>query len=301
MDTFFSQEDINWLLRTFLYLSSGLLLFLFGKFLFSKTHHKINISHELVKQDNVAFSIAYVGYFIGVLLVIGGTIVGTSYGLKMDMVNIAIYGVLTITLLNASSWVNDRFILSQFSVRKEIIEDQNSGTGVIEAANYVASGLVIYGAVSGKSPDFFPDLSYGLFVSGILSVLIFWIIGQLLMVVTTKIYSLLLPYDVHYEIERDNVAAGIGFAGAMVAIAILISYGITGDFEGWIPTFIEIAIDLTLGLAMLPLMRWIADDVLLPGEKLTDEIVNQKVPNIGAAFLEAFAYIGSAVLITWCM
>ncbi len=301
MDDFFSPEDLHWLLRTFLYLACGLSLFLFGKILFGQIHRKINISDELVQKDNVAFSIAYVGYFIGVLLAVGGTIVGTSYGLTTDMINIAVFGVLTICLLNASSWVNDKFILHQFSVAKEIIEDRNAGTGVIEAANYIASGLVIYGAVSGQSPDFFPDSDYGVFLSGILSVIIFWFIGQVLMLLTTKIYSLILPYDVHYEIERDNVAAGIGFAGAMIALAILISYGITGDFEGWGSTIAEIAIDVTLGIVMLPLMRWIADEVLLPGEKLTDEIINQQVPNIGAAFVEAFAYIGSAILIVWCM
>ena len=301
MNALFNQEDLDWLLKTFLYLSSGLLLFIFGKFLFSKMHRKIDMSHELVKKDNVAFAIANVGYYIGVLLVIGATIVGASHGLKTDIINIALYGVLAIILLNASSWVNDRFILHKFSVTKEIIEDQNAGTGVIEAANYIASGLVIYGAVSGQSPDFFPELSYGLYASGILSVFIFWLIGQALMLLTTKIYSMLLPYDVHYEIERDNVAAGIGFAGAMVALAILISHGIAGDFEGWGATFMEISIDVVLGLVMLPLMRWVADDVLLPGEKLTDEIVNQEIPNIGAAFLEAFTYIGSSILIVWCM
>jgi hypothetical protein len=39
----------------------------------------------------------------------------------------------------------------------------------------------------------------------------------------------------------------------------------------------------------------------LPGAKLTDEIVNQEKPNLGAAFIAAFSYIGSSFLITWCL
>jgi hypothetical protein len=48
-------------------------------------------------------------------------------------------------------------------------------------------------------------------------------------------------------------------------------------------------------------MRLITDKILLPGEKLTDEIINQEHPNVGAALVEAFAYIGGSVLITWCL
>ncbi|MEM7109994.1 MAG: DUF350 domain-containing protein, partial [Bacteroidota bacterium] len=38
-----------------------------------------------------------------------------------------------------------------------------------------------------------------------------------------------------------------------------------------------------------------------PGQNLTDEIVNQEDPNCGAALVEAFAYIGGSVLITWAL
>jgi len=43
------------------------------------------------------------------------------------------------------------------------------------------------------------------------------------------------------------------------------------------------------------------DKVLLPTVKLTDEIANQEVPNVGAAYIEAFAYIAAAFIIYWCI
>jgi len=52
---------------------------------------------------------------------------------------------------------------------------------------------------------------------------------------------------------------------------------------------------------MLPVARVLTDKILLPGQKLTDELVNQEKPNIGAGIIEAFAYIGGSVLITWCL
>ena len=50
---------------------------------------------------------------------------------------------------------------------------------------------------------------------------------------------------------------------------------------------------------MLPLARLLTDKILLPKRKLTDEIINQENPNIGAAIIEAFSYIGGSMLI--CM
>ena len=49
--------------------------------------------------------------------------------------DIGVYGLLTIILLNLSILINDKILLSGFSVKKEILEDQNAGTGVIEGAN----------------------------------------------------------------------------------------------------------------------------------------------------------------------
>jgi hypothetical protein len=34
--------------------------------------------------------------------------------------------------------------------------------------------------------------------------------------------------------------------------------------------------------------------------KISDEIVNQEIPNLGAGLIEAFAYIAASFLIAWC-
>ena len=74
---------------------------------------------------------------------------------------------------------------------------------------------------------------------------------------------------------------------------------IIDPFVDWTSTLANISIQTVLGCILLPIMRVFADKILLPGQKLTDEIVNQEKPNIGAGLIEAFAYIASAILITW--
>jgi uncharacterized membrane protein YjfL (UPF0719 family) len=276
------------------YITVGFIIFFLGKLFYQLTHRSFSVKEELVKKDNLAFAFAHVGYFIGLLLAIGSAIVGPTRGLLNDILDILVYGILSILLLNISIWLNDKIILRKFCVRKEIIEDKNSGTGVIEGAISIASGLIIFGAVSGES-------EIGNWSHGILTAVVFWAVGQLAIVITAAVYQLITPYDVHDHIEKDNVAVGIGFAGALIAIGNLIRHGLAGDFAGWIPSFTEAGFELLLGIILLPVMRFLTDKILLPGERLTDEIINQEHPNVGAAIIEAFAYIGGSVLITWCL
>lgn len=275
------------------YIIIGFLIFLLGKVVYQLVNSGFSVKEELVEKDNLAFAFAHVGYFIGLLIVIGGAIVGPSDGLLLDLLEISVYGVLGIVLLNLSIVINDKVILRKFSIKKEIISDRNVGTGIIEGAVAISSGLIIYGAVSGET-------DYGLGFS-ILSALVFWGAGQVAMFIISLVYQFITPYDVHDYIERDNIAVGIGFAGVLIALANLIRFGLYGDFEGWTYTFAEAGFELAIGIILLPVMRLITDKILLPGQKLTDEIINQEKPNIGAATIEAFAYIGGSVLITWCM
>ncbi|MDC1068373.1 DUF350 domain-containing protein [Candidatus Kapabacteria bacterium] len=274
------------------YMAMAFLLFLVGKFVYGILHKKINVKHQLVEEDNFAFAIAHTGYFIGLLLAIGAAIQGDSYGLLIDLQEIAIWGLFSIILLNLSVIINDKIILRKFSVYKEIIEDKNEGTGVIEAASMISSGLIIFGAVSGEAHDL---------VSGITQATVFWLIGQFGILLVSIVYQWSTPYDIHEHIEKDNVAVGLGFAGAIIAIGNLIRYGIEGEFISWADSLIFVGFDLFLGLMFLPVIRYLTDKILLPGQDITDELINQEKPNVGAGLIEAFAYIGGSILITWCL
>lgn len=288
---------LDGILTTLVYLAASFILFLIGKFVYQLFHPKIKVAYELVEHDNFSFSIAYVGYYIGLLLAIGSAVMGESQGvllehLFLDLMDIGIYGFMAIILLNLSIIINDKIILSKFSVRKEIIEECNVGTGIVEGANAIATGLIILGAIHGEGHG----------EGGpIVTALLYWLIGQVLMFITSRVYNAILPYDIHEHILKGNAAVALGFAGAIISIGNLIRFALMHDFESWLVTFENVALDVSIGLAFLPLVRWMTDVILLPGRKLTDEIVNQEQPNHGAALVEAFAYIGGSVLIAWAL
>ncbi|MFY0626044.1 MAG: DUF350 domain-containing protein [Reichenbachiella sp.] len=283
---------LDGILATLTFLAASFALFFVGKVVYQLFHRGINVSHELVEKDNFAFSIAYVGYFIGLVLAIGSALMGESSDIATDLIDVAIYGSLAILLLNLSIIINDKLILSKFSVKKEIIDDHNAGTGIVEGAVGISTGLVILGAIHGEG-----------FGEGgpIVNAILYWLLGMVLLYITMLVYNLITPYDIHEHIAKKNVAVGIGFAGALIAIANLIRFALMHDFEEWSITLQDVGFDVAIGLVFLPLARFLTDKILLPGQNLTDEIINQEHPNNGAALVEAFAYIGGSVLITWAL
>lgn len=292
MNDLLQNEIVVLVAESVTYVIGAFIMFFLGKVAYDLVHKKINVNSELVDKDNFAFSIAHTGYLAGLLLAIGSAIVGPSNGIVNDFIDMGVYGGLSIILLNLSIIICDKVILHKFSVYKEIIEDRNEGTGVVEGAIAIASGLIIFGAVSGEGTGL---------VHGVITAVTFWAIGQVVLVITSLIYNATLSYNVFSEIEKDNVAVGVAFAGILVAIANLVRYAVSGDFISWVDSFSNIGVDLVIGLLLLPVVRFLADRVLLPGRKITDELVNQEKPNVGVALIEAFAYIGGSVLITWCI
>ena len=280
--------DLDNLVSAAIFIIVFFIFFLIGKVINDLLHREYKLNFELVEKDNAALALAVVGYYFGLVLAIGGTIAGPSAGLVEDLYDLVIYGILSIILLNISWFLCDKLILFKFRVSEELIRDHNQGTGVVSAGISVASGFIIYGAVSGEG-------------GSIWTVLVFWALGQVLLILAGLVYELITPYNIHEEIEKDNVAAGVSFTGALVSIGVIIGLAGEGDFTAWsidLPVYLGFAV---LGLILLPIIRLLTDKVLLPSVKLSDEIAAQEKPNVGAAYIEAFSYIAAAFIISWCV
>ena len=280
--------DLDNLVSAAIFIIVFFIFFFIGKVINDLLHREYKLNFELVEKDNAALALALVGYYFGLVLALGGTIVGPSAGLIEDLTDLVIYGILSIVLLNISWFLCDKLILYKFKVSEELIRDHNQGTGAVSAGISIASGFIIYGAVSGEGGN-------------IWTVLGFWVLGQVILILAGLVYELITPYSIHEEIEKDNVAAGVSFAGALVAIGVIIGLAGEGDFTAWsvdLPVYIGFAI---LGLILLPIIRLLTDKVLLPTVKLSDEISAQEKPNLGAAYIEAFSYIAAAFIISWCV
>ena len=277
--------SLDQLLTGLVYLAAIFVLFLVGKLVYDKLHPSYVLREELFERDNVALSVAVVGYYLGLVLALVAVLEAPSLGLTEDLIDIFFYGLLTIVLLHVSAWLNDRVVLRSFDNQKEIVTDRNAGAGAVEAGNHVANGLIIAGAVSGEG-----DL---------VTALVFWGLGQVVLILAGLLYERTVGFDVHDEIERDNVAVGVAFSGVLVALGRVVGVAVSGDFVGWRENLSQLGAFAGVGLVLLPVVRLVTDKLLLPGVKLNDELVAQEEPNLGAGLIEAFSYVAASLLIGW--
>ena len=275
--------SVNQIWTGFLYLAVVLGLLVIGKWVYDGLHRRFVLRTELVEKDNLAVALAVAGYYLGLVIVLGGVVSGpASFNVLDDVIGLVIFGLLGIVLLNLSAWINDKVVFSKFDNEKEIVEDRNAGMGAVEGGNYVAVGLITAGAMSGEG--------------GVLPGLVFWVLGLVALIVAGLLYDKITSYDLHEQIEKDNVAVGVAFAGVLVGFGNIIRLAGDGDFVSWNESLTEFGYYTVVGLILLPFIRIFADKVLLPGASLSDELVQDR-PNLGAGFIEAVSYLAASMLI----
>lgn len=240
------------------------------------------IDVELAKRDNVALAVSFCGYVAGVAIIFIGALIGPTTELVPDLMRTGGWALAGIFLLNLSRVINDRVLLPRFSNVKEIIEDQNAGVGAVQAGGYIASALIVAGSIHGEG-------------GGFLSMLAFYAAGQVALFVFTWIYDRITPYDLHAELEADNVAAGVAFGGGLVAIGLVLMHACAGNFVGWGANFKQFGLEALLILLLLPMVRWFLDKAILARLDLNHEIAQDR--NLGAALLESTVMISFATVL----
>ena len=249
-------------------------------------HRRIKLRHELVENDNPAVALALCGYLFGTVFAIAGIMSGEDLALVDEIIDLSLYGLLAIVLLNISSFISDRLVFHRFDNSKELVDDRNIGLGAVEGAFAAASGLVLYGALLGEGGD-------------IITALVFWLLGQFAFLLFAHLYNLITPFDFVAEIEKNNYAVAFAFAGLLLAAANLIRAATAFDFVSWTENLQNFALIFALGIILFPLLRFITDKCLLPTASLTHELVGQDKPNIGVGLLEASTYIIASLIISW--
>lgn len=291
IEEIFSLEPVFWLLQFegAVYLITVFIV-LYAAKLFYDLFTPFSINDQLTEQDNKAIAVSFSGYLLGVMIILlgifhSGTIVEggiqSHLDLAKDLLATIVWGVIGIILLNISRVINDKLLLSRFDNIKELVTDKNIGTGAVLWGSYIGSALIVRAAIFGESAGWLIDIS---------SSLIYFVMGQIGFLIFGWVYQKISRYDVHAEIEKDNISAGVSFGLSLVAIAILLSGYIMlyDSFPGFVVWFI-------ISLFILIVSRYIVDKLMLPGSLLDEEISRDQ--NWGAALVEGSVAVGIALLL----
>lgn len=291
MNSYMDTEVIWDLLdaNAIVYLAATIVIFYIGK----KVYDLIvpyDMNKELVGTDNKAVAVSLSGYLIGLGIILWGVlgdnpekIIMNQKDLQKDLLSLLIWSVVGIVLLQIARVINDLFVLHKFNNIKEIVVDRNVGTGAVQFGAFIASALMIRASLIGEGEDFF---------SSVISLLIFFVIGQLGLILYSKFYQIVTKYDVHAEIEKDNIAAGVAFGLSLIAEGVLLS----GYMEKH-DSLLGLICWFFIGTIALFIARVLVDKFILPGSQLDTEI--QRDHNWGAAIIEGstaiiFAFILNA-------
>ena len=263
-------------------------LILLAKKAWDLCHRRIKLQHELVESDNPAVALALCGYLFGIVFAIAGIMSGESIALVDEVIDLVLYGLLAIVLLNFSAVISDRLVFHRFDNSDKLVNDRNIGLGAVEGAFAAAAGLVLYGALLGEG-------------GGVLTALVFWLLGQFAFLLFAHLYNLITPFDFISAIEKNNTAVAFAFAGLLLAAANLMRTAIAFDFVSWRENLQNFAIIFILGVLIFPVLRFVTDKLLLPSANLTHELVGQERPNIGVGLLEASTYIIASLIVSWVL
>ena len=302
--------------RGLVFVAEGLIVLFLAKFVRDAVTRNYRVDEEVTTKGNVAVALRLSGYLLAVILVFLGVLYqplsggggwasyaalseleaadgfGFTWELGEEVLRVFLYSLGGIVALNLVRVLFDRLILYKFQLEKEVVEDQNVGAGAAEFGMYVATGLLIAGAVAGGTGN--PGYILGE-VEAALVALAFFGMGLVLLVAFALAYEFTTPFNIHDEIESDNPAVGIALGGNLIAIGLVTLKAVFGDFAGWgesIAAFLTFGV---LGFVLLYVMRVLIDLVLLPTVRVTQALSSGR--NVGVAFIESAVVISSAMIL----
>lgn len=266
-----------------------------------------HVRDQLGRKSNAALGLSISGYLLGVIVVFVAVLYTpfasgevdwrftAEFG--FDVIEVFLYSIGAIVVLNLTRYVIDHLVLYKFDVEKEIIENQNLAAGAVEFGVYLAVSLVVAASLAG-----YGDPQLGAVVPSTLDEIIrsvvFFLLGLGALVLYALFYQVTTAYDIHDEIERGNPAVGVTMAASLIAVAIVVFKAVAGEFLGWSESLIGFAVFAVIGFIILVIVRWIIDKAMFPKVKISDELSAQ---NVGVAFIIGGVVISAALVLLFAV
>lgn len=255
----------------------------------------VDTTEELSRKDNFAFGISFAGGALALAMIIAAAVGGEPSGsIIIEGVNVTVYSLIGIILLKTGTLVNDAVIFHRFSLKAEIYK-QNISAGVVQAANFLALGIIIQSSIRWVETESW---------NGLISVIFVFIASQVLLLTVTRLRAQIYMrrHDgqrLQDALKEGNPALAIRYAGHIIAAALgisaashLIAYM---PETPWISAAIWLLTSVVIAL-LITVLSAVARSVILKGIDTVEEVDEQQ--NIGVAFIEAEIFISIAIILS---
>jgi len=285
--------------ESILFISVTLVVMLMIARLVNQFIFKASMTEVISKDDKSALGIALAGFLFGVVQITAEVLAGEGHqSLLVDAGLVALWGLGSIALLTLLSLFG--FKLFHGVDYMQEVQKGNVAVGIVAAARFIATSMVIAAAISGENMT----ESSALVTEGsaALASFVFFLVGQLTLIVVTWLFRFLTSYDDAKELASGNIAAALSYSGLMIGMGIAIHKGIKGEFIGYAAGLLSYAKSMSVVIAFYPIRQFLVQGLLIGGSfapyggTLDQEISQDR--NVAAGTIEAMAYIGTALLIT---
>jgi uncharacterized membrane protein YjfL (UPF0719 family) len=223
----------------------------------------LDANHAIEEDSNLAVGLRRAGLYLGLGIAFEGVISGPSSGsFIIDVAAVITYGLIASVFFLGARVINDWVVLGSMSNTTEIKEG-NVAVGLVEFGAFIATGLIARASMLGEG-------------GGYTTAVVFFLIGQALLLAVALGYEIVSPYKVRAAIKDGNAAAGLRVGGLMIALAVGINGAVAYDFVSWTHNLSFLAIDGGIVILFMIGTSLVVDRFFLPGTNIVTEIERDK-------------------------
>ena len=266
---------------------TALILLAVARAVFGRTT-RLNPATELIQHTNRAYGLYLAAFLAGTAIALAGTLFGRqAEPLGTALLAMACEGLLLIVLMDLGCTINDRLVLTGFSLDTEISNDRNQGAAFCVGGSCLATGLVLNGALSGYSD--------GLLL-GVRDTIVLWALGQVVVVIGAMLYRRLSQFDIHQLIQYDdNAAAGLRFGSFLAGLGLVVRGALLRAPLADVSNAAETLLLAVGGLLAFAVLYPVVRHLVLLSRSSNDEVDMQG--NMSVSLVDAAVTLGLALLI----
>lgn len=217
----------------------------------------------LAGEGNMAVALRHGSFYIALGIALFATI-GLE-GRPTDFIGMLLeelaWGIGILIALFGCLYVNEKLVLPSVD-NSTAIGEGNVAVGVVEAGSLLGTSLIMTGTMHGTGP--------------IAATVVFFLIGQFLMLAMVRLYDMLRSVDYQKEVGlMGNQAAGIVLFGKIVAISLVIRNAISGNSSGWVSDLTGSLLSFLAGFIALAIVEYLVDKAIFPGADI-DKLVSAR-------------------------
>jgi uncharacterized membrane protein YjfL (UPF0719 family) len=216
-----------------------------------------------IDDGNMAVAIRRFGLLAMFGFGFSGALSGGGAGFGQNLIVLLVDGILILVFAFACRHINDVIMMGHLD-NDEHCKKGNVAVGIVEAANYMATGLILWGVFAGDGSNLLND---------VLSAVTWFLIGQAtLLVVGWIIEAFFTGFNIRHEIKEGNAAAGVFLAGVLVPLGIIIRSNVMGPSQGFVFDVALFAVYMVFSLLLLVLFSFGVDRILLPSTTIKEVV-----------------------------